>query len=742
VRPEWVKRAGLVEYLTGRAAKLILVEAPAGFGKSILVAQWRASLGEGRKFAWVTVDSRDNDPVRLWWHIVRSLQRASPALSAQDLIGPLRMQTTDLKESLLPALVNALATLPDPVVLVLDDYHVITDSADHEQLAFLLLNLPPTLQVVLITRADPPLPIGRLRAAGELVEIGMKELRFAATQADLLVEAVCGARLDEADIAVLVERTEGWPAGIYLAALSLRGQPEPSRFVRQFTGGNRFVVEFIAEEVLGRQPYHIQQFLRRTAILDRFTSSLCDEVAGSSNAAAIIATLESENLFLVALDDDRHWYRYHQLFRDVLMSWLIETEPGIVPSLHVRASGWHRRRGSVEEAITHALGAGDNTAAVDVIASSWPGCVDSGQTVVFRAAMDQLGADRILASPVAAHCAAWCAAVSGELSSLRRWLSVIEAVIEAGEHEGRLPDGMRSLRSSAALLRGVHGFDGIQDMRESAAIAVDLETDPASPWYALARTALGAARYVSGEPEASFAVLSHAMRGNMSIGLVRMLVCSVAALVATERGRPGLARELVSTARGIADDSDLGVTPYSTPVYTASGAIAMQLGQFADARDDFERALSNRSRWFGIIPWSTVDAMLRLAQVLQELGDPAAAIGLQGEAEDMLVSLPDGAEAELLFRGEQIKTRVTSRPELQQPTESLTEREQEVLRLLRSTLSLRQIGLELFLSANTVKTHVRAIYRKLGVSTRQEAVERGREASPFEEPSGRRGQMS
>ena len=350
-----MKRTELVQYLAGSTAKLILVDAPAGFGKSILVAQWRAFPGQGRKFAWVSVDAGDNDAGRLWWYIGSALQRACPELRVGDLLKQLGRQGPDLRGSLLPTLVNELAELASPVTLVLDDYHMITNPSCHDQLEFVLQHLPQMTQIVLITRVDPPLPLARLRAVGDLLEIRVPELRFGSAEAAALVRAVSATQLNETDLADLVERTEGWAAGIYLAALSLRGHPSPSSFIRQFTGDNRFVGEFLAEEVLSRQPSEIRDFLYRTAILDRFTPSLCDAVVGSANATEIVGILERENLFLVALDDDRQWFRYHQLFGQMLLSRLVQTEPDLVPVLHRRASEWHQRRGSVEEAIVHAL---------------------------------------------------------------------------------------------------------------------------------------------------------------------------------------------------------------------------------------------------------------------------------------------------------------------------------------------------------------------------------------------------
>ncbi|MGO8891794.1 MAG: hypothetical protein ACLQB1_19170, partial [Streptosporangiaceae bacterium] len=290
-RDQWVKREELVGYLASATAELILVDAPAGFGKTTLVAQWRASSRESRPFGWVSLDPGDNDPGRLWLHVVSALQQACPGFGAGEVLGALRSQAPDFAGRLLPLLVNELAGLGEPVVLVLDDYQVIRHRDCHDQVTFLLLHLPPAVQVVLITRTDPPLPLARLRAAGELAEVRARDLRFTPEQAAQLVAANAGIALSGPELADLVDRTEGWPAGLCLAALSLRGHPSPAAFIRQFTGDSRFVVEFLAEEVLSRQPAGIRQFLARTSILSRFCAPLCAAVTGSDDAAAIIGAL-------------------------------------------------------------------------------------------------------------------------------------------------------------------------------------------------------------------------------------------------------------------------------------------------------------------------------------------------------------------------------------------------------------------------------------------------------------------
>ena len=724
IRREWVERPRLVEELAAASsAKLILVDAPAGFGKTTLVAQWRSSAIERRRFAWVSLDSGDDDPGRLWWHVVSALERACPELDAQDLLRALRTQDPAIADDVIPGLVARLAVLRSPVVLVLDDYHVIREHRCHDQLASLLAHLPARLQLVLITRADPRLPLARLRTIGDMVEIRMPELRFTPLQAAALVHAVSGAELTAADLADLVERTEGWPAGIYLAALSLRGHPEPGAFVRQFTGNHRFVVDFLAEEVLGRQPAAIRQFLARTAILDRFCAPLCNAVAGSDNAADILDLLERENLFVVPLDDTRCWYRYHHLFAQVLTSQLVRDEPGIVPALHQRASAWYTASGWVDEAIAHILAAGDIPRSVELIARNWHAYVSVGRAGTVRAWMRLLTDDQIAAYPLAAHCAAWAAALSGEPESLRRWLTVIET----SRYAGPMPDGLVSLESSAALLRGLYGFDGLPVMRESARRATSLETDPGSPWYTLARAAYGFSLYLSGDLEAAEAVLEDAARSEACGTLIGILALSTLSLIAAGRGDIPRAEDLADTARGLAARDDLSETPQASLAYTATGRVRAAQGRLPEARAEFEHAVWSRRRKPGMSPWATLEGMLGLAQVLLDLGENAAAGKLADEGQNVLAEFPDGVEV-LQARLDGLRRQLMTRPRVASPGDMLTEREVAVLRLLRGSLSLREISQELYVSPNTVKTHAQAIYRKLGVSSRHDAVLRGRNA--------------
>ena len=723
-RKEWVERPELIKYLADAEVKLTLVAAPPGFGKTTLVAQWHSSPINHKPFAWVSLDRTDNDPVRLWWHLVSSLRLACPVFDSEKVLAMLRARDPDFGGTVLPVLVNEMASLPEQAVLVLDDYHLIKEAACHEQVALLLGHLPPCVQVVIATRADPPLPLARMRALGEMVEIRARELRFDHQQAAELIHAVVAVELSERDLDNLVGRTEGWPAGLYLAALSMRTDPSPEAFVRQFSGANRFIVDYLVEDVLNLQPSGIREFLTRTSILGRFCAPLCDAVTGSSDATAIIDVLERENLFVIPLDEDRQWFRYHRLFAQVLHGQLARTEPDLMPSLHARASAWHRASGSTDEAVTHALAAGDVDGATDLIARHFHAHNDSGRAADVRHWLRLLGDDRLAASPLAAHCAAWTAAASGDRQVVRRCLPAMEAAGDAGP----LPDGMRSLASSAAILRAICGFDGLGEMRQAGLQAVALETNPESRWYSAAHSALSIVLYWAGESEAAAVHAQEARINPEAPAPFRLLATAVTTWLAVEAGRLTQAAEPAREAweLGTRPSLGLGGTARSSYAYLAAGALHAAQGQLREAKTELEYALEMRRKGPGISPWPELESLLRLAPVLAGLGDRTAAIAILGEARQLLDSLPDAAEAQLA-RLARLERRLGGARRPAVSGERLTERERDVLRMLQGTLSLRDIGRELFLSPNTIKTHTRTLYRKLDVSDRHDAVARGRE---------------
>ncbi len=343
-----------MELREGSSARLILVSAPAGAGKTTVLASWRADPAEQRPFAWLSLDGRDNDPVRFWSYVLAALRTVAPAMGA-EVDGALRSAGEDLTELALPLLVNALASLPEPIVLVLDDYHVISNADVHQSMEFLVDHLPRTVQLAVAGRSDPPLALARLRANAELLEVRIAELRLSTEEATALLNGSLHLGLAPEQVCILRDRTEGWAAGLQLVGLSLRDREDREHYIASFAGDDRHITDYLVAEVVERQSPEVREFLLRTSILQRLTGPLCDALLGTSHSARRLVELERANLFLVSLDERRQWYRYHHLFGDLLVHELSLAQPDEIRPLHRRAYEWHLREGLVAEAISHAV---------------------------------------------------------------------------------------------------------------------------------------------------------------------------------------------------------------------------------------------------------------------------------------------------------------------------------------------------------------------------------------------------
>ncbi len=344
----------------GMHKKLTLICAPPGFGKTSLLAEWsvqqRRQGEQSMSIAWVSLDAGDNDPIRFWHYVLTAFQRLAPHIGEEALLWLLSPAPPSI-EVILTSVINRLATGTDEVVLVLDDYHVIEASAIHLTLTFLLEHLPPRLHLLLSSRSQPPLPVARWRSRGQVSELHTDDLRFTPSEGEDFFHSVAGLHLTAEEVTTLVQRTEGWIAGLQLAMLSLKGHHEQAQFIRAFSGSHRYILDYLSEEVLGQQPEAVQTFLLQTSILDRLNGSLCDTVTSRQNSQSMLEYLERANLFVVPLDEERNWYRYHHLFRDLLRHHLRRSRPEQIPELHVRAANWYERQGLVAEAVSHALAA-------------------------------------------------------------------------------------------------------------------------------------------------------------------------------------------------------------------------------------------------------------------------------------------------------------------------------------------------------------------------------------------------
>ncbi len=438
-RPDLVARPRLAARLDrGALAKLTLISAPAGFGKTSLVAQWFASrTAHQRIVAWLALDQNDDQPTVFWTQMLAALQvGAEPAFG--EAILPLLDSGQPPTEGILAAVVNELSALPNEVDLVLDDYHVIEDSDIHDSMTFLLDHLPLQVHVLITTRADPPLPLARLRARGDLVEIRAADLRFRAEEASTYLNEVMGLDLGAEDVAALEERTEGWIAALQLAALSMEGREDNADFVARFTGNDRYIVDYLVEEVLQRLPDDIRMFLLDTCILDRLSGPLCDAVTGRGDSKAMLGALERRNLFVIPLDDERRWYRYHHLFADVLQAHLEDEQSERAPELHRRASEWYEHEGDWTEAIRHALAARDFDRTAELVEGALPAMRKARQETTLRTWVEGLPDDVVRRRPVLSVCFAGALLASGELASV----------------EGRLDDAERQVMSLTGIEAG------------------------------------------------------------------------------------------------------------------------------------------------------------------------------------------------------------------------------------------------------------------------------------------------
>src|SRR5215212_556135 len=497
LRPEQLVRPRLLGLLEGTSdCKLTLISAPAGYGKTTLLTQWRDTEQAGLPLAWVSLDEQDNDPVRLWRHVVEALHQVTPSGDfAADIIGKMSVAGQRLDEITLPMLINELAGLPQQVILVLDDYQFITEGDCHESVAFFVDHLPENIHLILSSRSDPQLPLGRLRARGEMTEIRTEQLAFSEEEAVSLLNEKMRLDIDPDDLLLLMNRTEGWPAGIYLASLTLQHREDKHAFIASFGGSSRYVVDLLGEEVLASLSEEKREFLLMTSVLRIMTGPLCDAVAGSEGSSRLLRELARSNLFVVPLDEGGEWYRYHHLFSDLLLYELKSDRPELVPVLHGRASSWCEGVGLFEPAIRHAIAAADYERTALLIARYWYVYLLAGRTVTVERWLDALHDDHVHTDVALILVKAWIAAMYGQREERARYL----ALVEGSSYEGRLPDGTASVQSGVATIRAVFAFGGVQSILEAARQAAELDPEQTSPQAALVRLGLGQGLYLSGD---------------------------------------------------------------------------------------------------------------------------------------------------------------------------------------------------------------------------------------------------
>lgn len=661
-RPAMVPRPRLAALLDrGLASKMTLVSAPPGFGKSTLVADWLAGSGAGRRSAaWVSLDRGDDDPVTFWAYVAAALTAASPDLA--ETTRPLRDAADAPFASLLAPLVNALGSASGDTVLVLDDYHVIESPAIHDGVMFLLEHAPATFHLIVTTRSDPPLPLARLRARGELVEIRAADLRFTTEEAETFLNGTMGLTLSSGDVAALEGRTEGWIAALQLAALSVSGRRDAHRFIAEFAGDDRYIVDYLVAEVLHRQPDDMRDFLLETSILRRMTGATCDAVTGRRDGRAVLETLERGNLFVVPLDAQRRWYRYHHLFADVLQAHLQDERPERVAGLHGRASAWFEGEGDLQEAIRHAFASGDHARAAELLERAVPSLRQARQETLMRRWFEALPPELFADRPVLSIEYVGALMAIGDVAGVERPLQIAERWIDrpgpdmvvVDEREfRRLPAQVAMYRAALARIHGdnpgtmLHArrvFDlAAEDDhlgRGAGAALLGLanwsagDLDEASRWYAEAIASLGRAGHRSDVLGCTLAAadirraqgrLGDALRllrngadtagvpdGPPARGAVDMHIGMAEILL--EQGDVGSAADHLQRARDMGEEHGLPQSPYRSRV------VAARLAQIDGDLDGASALLAEAARVFNsdfspdIRPIASQMARIRIAQ--------------------------------------------------------------------------------------------------------------------------------
>lgn len=723
-RSEHVERRDLVAALeAGSARKLTLVAAPPGFGKSTLLAAWSATHAAST-VAWLSLDDTDNDPARFFSYVVAALRRMAPELGSRALAA-LRSPGADLIESVLPEFLNDLAGLDHDVALVIEDYHVITSPDVHRALAYIVERSPRTVRLILSTRQDPPLPLGRLRARGDLLELRAADLRFSDEEAQGFLRDGLRIEVSAADIARLQARTEGWPAALYLAALSLQGRANATQRIERFSGDDRYVVDYLTTEVLARQTAELRRFLLRTSILARFSGPLCDTVAGREGSSALLADLERSNLLLIPLDTKRQWYRYHHLFGELLRHELEATEPELVPILHGRASGWYREVGLIVDAARHAIAAGDFEAMAELVGRHYGLFVDQGQLTTVIGWLEALPDDAASADWLLGFAGAVVYAHAGRFDEAEHWLALAERAPQVVRN-GQEPTG--SLAALTGYLRLLRGDIGASVAAARRALAAGPASDPV--WALAPRMVLAPALWWAGRPGEARTVLETVTRTGRAAGIPAATVYALGnrGAIALDDGDEQSAATLAGEAIDLMREAGIDDHPWAAMAHIVHGTILGRHGELAAAAAEIEHGLALGER---LGAWQlVVHATLALAEVRQRQRDAPAARRLLTRVRDILGAQPDPGDgvARLERTEKALRLRATrDRAGSEAHYWELSPREIDVLRLLPSRLSQREMAAELYVSFNTIRTHTRVIFGKLGVTSRAEAVARARE---------------
>ena len=724
VRPGTVRRSLLIDRLAGEDSRPIAsVVAPAGYGKATLLAQWAER--DGRSFAWVSVDEKDNDPKVLLSYVAEALDAVEPV--GRRVFDALASPASSVPGSVVPRLCSAFSSMISPVVLVLDDVHLLHDSECRAALSVLADHVPAGSRLVLAGRTEPPVRVARLRAEGRLAEIGPGDLSLTVGEAASLLRAA-EVMLGDEEVAELHRRTEGWPVGLYLAALYLREGGSVGTAAASFGGDDRLVREYLESEFLDRISGRHRRFLTRSAVLTRMSGPLCEAALDLPGSAATLAELARSNLLLVPLDRRGHWYRYHHLFRDLLRAELERLEPGMLPVLRRRAAAWCLANDLAEEALEYALAAEDVEMVARLVQTLWHPVYSQGRTATLQRWFGWLE-DRggIEGRPLVAMNAAFLAEMTGHPVQAERWGDAVDR----WQYQDASAPFDAYTEAMAATLRAILCRRGVQQMRADA--------DEAARKFAAANCVFpitpllqGMARVLCGDPDGGDAFFADAesIEGHRVPEVIAITQCE-RSLVAMARSQWTQAEACASSAHASLRQAGIEDTYGAALASAVQARTALHRGDVPAARRDLIKALRLRPLLTYAQPHWAVQLRIALIRVHLALDDLAGARTIMREIDEIFKRRPDlGTLAE---EAEALRARLSRQRSAASPGASaLTAAELRILPLLATHLTAPEMAAELFVSVHTVKSQQASLYRKLGTSTRSQAIARARQLGLLE----------
>ena len=719
-----VSRPALLDNLTkGIAGKFTLISASSGYGKTTLMAEWCATQGQGHPLAWISLDKGDNDPARFLSYLIAALHTIQDGLG-QDASTLMQGAQNPFDESILSVLINEISTAFHDFALVLEDYHVIELREIHHIVTFLLEHMPPQMHLVILTRSDPPFPLARYRARGELSEIRVKDLRFSSDATIFLLNDIAGLELSDESIQTLIDRTEGWITGLQLAALSIKGREDSSEMISAFSSGHEYIFDYFIEEVLDRQSDALKKFLLQTSILDRLNASLCEAVTGQTDGQATLEHLEKANLFLTSLGNEYGWYRYHHLFADVLQNRLRRFYPEQIPGLHQKAAYWFEQNDLVMEAIEHSLSANDSQHATRMAERYGVNLLRNGNLATLMSWFNRLPETAFEDYPRLNVYRAWVLLLTGMNADVEKYILAAEEAAKAGNVFDELRGDFAAVLAYDASLRG-----DMEWAYAKAHEALEWLTKDNYTVRSVMAFVLGGIYFMRQDFPRAILSMHEASRMGEQSGNFNVAVSALSAMGSIHLGQGDLdqAEKAFSKALKFSKGRHGRFLPIASNAFSGMAELCLLRKDSEQARQWAIKGLELGEEW--INPDSRVGCLLILAQVNHQEGD-------FNEAQSKLDEAKRVASSRVLTPGtsERIKACETFFSERSPDTakqysliDPLSERELEVLRLFAEGHSNQEITDKLIISLGTVKAHSSNIYRKLGASNRTQAVIKARE---------------